>query len=144
MAGPNPISGNYDSFSYLDLMLRPADYVNVDAIYVKNKAVRGEIAAALRRSLDQNPPAAAPDLGEVRNAIRSNPIQLIQRASEAPLADRSGDGEGDTDTAVSRGAVALDEMKQLYDEGMTVILDARGPGDSAEDHIPGAVNIPYH
>lgn len=82
-------------------------------------------------------------IGVAHNAIRSNPIQLIQRAPEAPLADRSGDGEGDTDTAVSPGAVALDEMKQLYDEGMTVILDARGPGEYAEGHIPGAVNIPY-
>ncbi len=69
VAGPHAISGNPDGFSYLDLMLRPADYVHMDAIYVKNKAVRGEIAAALRRSLDQNPPAAAPDLGEVRTQL---------------------------------------------------------------------------
>jgi cytochrome c-type biogenesis protein CcsB len=50
VAGPHQIDGNADTFSYLDLMLRPAVYEDRDAIYVKNKPMRTQIIAALRRS----------------------------------------------------------------------------------------------
>jgi cytochrome c-type biogenesis protein CcsB len=52
VSGPRAINGESDSFSYLDLMLRPGAYEDADIIYVKNKALRGEIAAALQRSPD--------------------------------------------------------------------------------------------
>ena len=56
VSGPRAFNGQSDSFSYLDLMLRPEAYEDADIIYVKNKGLRGEIAAALQRSLDQTLP----------------------------------------------------------------------------------------
>jgi cytochrome c-type biogenesis protein CcsB len=51
VSGPHQINGNPDGFSYLDLMLRPDLYAHVPVIYVKNKPLRGEIAAALAESM---------------------------------------------------------------------------------------------
>ncbi|MHC4217023.1 MAG: cytochrome c biogenesis protein CcsA [Planctomycetota bacterium] len=51
VSGPHQINGNPNGFSYLDLMLRPDRYAHVDAVYVKNKPMRGEIAAALGSSI---------------------------------------------------------------------------------------------
>ncbi len=53
VAGAHPVAGNPSAFAYLDLMLRPEAYTDADVIYVKNKPLRGEIATALRRSLDE-------------------------------------------------------------------------------------------
>ena len=53
VSGPHAINGNSDTFTYLDLMLRPEAYDDADAIYIKNKPIRGEIVAVLRRSLDE-------------------------------------------------------------------------------------------
>jgi cytochrome c-type biogenesis protein CcsB len=57
VSGPHPVAGNSSPFAYLDLMLRPEAYADADVIYVKNKPLRGEIAAALRASLDETLPA---------------------------------------------------------------------------------------
>ncbi len=53
VSGPHAINGNTDTFTYLDLMLRPEAYDDADAIFVKNKPIRSEIVAALHRSLDE-------------------------------------------------------------------------------------------
>ena len=63
VAGPHEVEGNPDAFTYLDMMLRPGAYENVDAVYIKNKPMRGEIAAALRRSLAENLPGRLGEQG---------------------------------------------------------------------------------
>ncbi len=73
VSGPNKIHGNPPGFSYMDLMLRPEDYRD-DVIYVKNKPMRGEIVAALRRSLDaalQQTAVEASRHGEIRDVSQA-------------------------------------------------------------------------
>ncbi len=64
VAGPHRINGNPDAFSYVDLMLRPEAYEDAATVYVKNKPMRGEIVAALRRSLAEMLPDQLARLGE--------------------------------------------------------------------------------
>ncbi len=52
VSGPHQVNGNTDAFSYLDLMFRPAAYADVPVVWVKSKPLRGQIAEALRRSVD--------------------------------------------------------------------------------------------
>ncbi len=66
VSGPHAINGNPDSFSYLDLMWRPQEYEDADAIYVKNKPIRPEIADALRQSLDETLPGQLANLQDTR------------------------------------------------------------------------------
>ena len=47
IAGPRRIQNQPHGFTYIDLMLRPERYRDVDIIYVKNKQVRWQIAAVL-------------------------------------------------------------------------------------------------
>lgn len=86
------------------------------------------------------------------NAVRSNPVKLIQNTtavSTVQHGDESKDTTGlDTATTTAQetlpeGAIGVDEVKRLFDEGTAVVIDARGPGAFEEGHIPGAVNIPY-
>ncbi len=86
------------------------------------------------------------------NAVRSNPVKLIQNAtavSTVQHGDRSKDSTGlDAATGAAQealpdGAIGIDELRRLYDENAVVIIDARAPGAFEEGHIPGAVNIPY-
>ncbi|MCZ6735650.1 MAG: cytochrome c biogenesis protein CcsA [Planctomycetota bacterium] len=66
VSGPHAINGNPDAFSYLDLMWRPQEYEDADAIYVKNKPIRPEIADALRQSLDETLPGQLANLRDTR------------------------------------------------------------------------------
>ncbi|MCZ6445411.1 MAG: cytochrome c biogenesis protein CcsA, partial [Planctomycetota bacterium] len=66
VSGPHAINGNPDGFSYLDLMWRPQAYEDADAIYVKNKPIRPEIADALRQSLDETLPGQLANLRDTR------------------------------------------------------------------------------
>jgi len=52
ITGLRKINGQSPSFMYLDLMLRPERYEDIDHIYVKNKLVRAGIARALAGSVD--------------------------------------------------------------------------------------------
>ncbi len=64
VCGSRSIEGNPDAFSYLDLMFRPQEYRDRAAVHVRNKPLRGEIAAVLLRSLQGGPgPEAGPDAG---------------------------------------------------------------------------------
>ncbi len=68
VSGAHPVAGNTSAFAYLDLMLRPEAYADADVIYVKNKPLRGEIAKALRQSLDETLPgqlASLPGAGSL-------------------------------------------------------------------------------
>ena len=85
--------------------------------------------------------------GVVHNTVRSQPVRLIQPVpafASTEVRDASG---GNPALGGARdappGEVPADQMKRLYDEGVTVILDARSPAEYAEGHIPGAINIPY-
>ncbi|MCH8165201.1 MAG: cytochrome c biogenesis protein CcsA [Planctomycetes bacterium] len=66
VSGPHAIKGNPDGFSYLDLMWRPQEYEDADAIYVKNRPIRPEIADALRQSLDETLPGQLANLRDTR------------------------------------------------------------------------------
>ncbi len=89
--------------------------------------------------------------GVVHNTVRPQPVTLIQRVPAPARTDATGTGGGSPapvgESVGAREALAGEvpshEMKRLYDEGVTVILDARSPAEYAEGHIPGAINIPY-
>ena len=39
--------------------------------------------------------------------------------------------------------VQLADVKQLFDAGAVVLIDAREPEEYGEGHIPGALSMPY-
>lgn len=47
IAGPRSINAQSNGFTYLDLMLRPESYTEVELLYVKNKQVREQIVGLL-------------------------------------------------------------------------------------------------
>jgi len=95
--------------------------------------------------------ALASVLGVVHNALRADSIKLIQKVPPAPAIAASDDPAGggtpapgtEGEMTLAEGEISVQEMKRIYDEGFTVIIDARGLGEFAEGHIPGAINIPY-
>jgi rhodanese-related sulfurtransferase len=102
-------------------------------------------------------------IGIAQNAVRSNPVKLIQNtrpvstashdagetaSGVTPEVDAAHPADGQTTPAVAEeslpeGSVSLERARQLYDEGVSIFIDARSPESFAEGHIPGAVNIPY-
>jgi cytochrome c-type biogenesis protein CcsB len=59
ISGPNKINGNPPVFSYIDMMARPEVYDDTDMVYVKNKTMRADLAAALASSGKDAPWAEA-------------------------------------------------------------------------------------
>ncbi|MBL0926469.1 MAG: cytochrome c biogenesis protein CcsA [Phycisphaerales bacterium] len=51
IAGPRRVGGLPKDFTYLDMLLRPERYDDADAVYVKNRTMRADIAEALRASV---------------------------------------------------------------------------------------------
>ncbi len=49
VVGPRAIDGQSTSFTYLDMLLRPENYVERDVVYVKNPLVLGQILDVLER-----------------------------------------------------------------------------------------------
>jgi rhodanese-related sulfurtransferase len=93
---------------------------------------------------------AATAIGIGVNAVRSNPVKLIQNTQAVSTASHDeeaapavSDGGMPEAEALPEGAVAVDELKQLLDEGAIVLIDARSPSAFEEKRIPGAINIPY-
>ena len=83
-------------------------------------------------------------IGVAANAVRSNPVKLINNVSTTKADHSAGEAATDTDpTALGEGEIDLAGMQERWDSGLSIILDARSPGEYAEGHIPGAINIPY-
>ena len=92
-----------------------------------------------------------------QNAVRSNPVKLIQDTAPVSTARHGGDaaerddaggngaatGGAGMDAPLPEGAVGVEEARRLYDEGIAIFIDARSPDGYAEGHIPGSINIPY-
>jgi len=87
-------------------------------------------------------------IGVAQNAVRSNPVKLVQNVATTK-ADHSATNAADGETAegeapaLGQGEVDLAGMQERWGSGLSIILDARSPGEYAEGHIPGAINIPY-
>jgi len=56
VSGSNRIDGQSATFTYLDMMLRPGEYVDRDVIYVHKKPVREKIASAILSAFDDGLP----------------------------------------------------------------------------------------
>jgi rhodanese-related sulfurtransferase len=91
-------------------------------------------------------------IGIAQNTVRSNPVKLIQDTAVVSTVrhgdERAATAEGDAAAALEEetlpaGAIGVDDVKRLYDEGTAVIIDARAPEVFEAGHIPGAINIPY-
>jgi rhodanese-related sulfurtransferase len=88
-------------------------------------------------------------VGVAQNALRTHPVKLIQTVQAvAPEKARSGDPSGEADLSdAGEGAevegVSTEEMLRMIQEGLTVVIDARGPSEYENGHLPGAINIPY-
>lgn len=50
VTGPRLIAGHTDGFTYLDLILRPDQYLDEDIIFVKNKQVRAQLLDVLKNN----------------------------------------------------------------------------------------------
>jgi len=50
VSGPNRVNGQPPVFTYIDMMVRPEAYDEVGLIWVKNQAMRGDIATALGKA----------------------------------------------------------------------------------------------
>ena len=102
-------------------------------------------------------------IGIAQNAVRGNPFRLIPLniATPAPsaatdatpaVADASAEAEtpaGEVDaspeiTAVelAAGELIMERVRIIMETGTAIIIDARGEGEFAEGHLPGALNIP--
>jgi rhodanese-related sulfurtransferase len=90
---------------------------------------------------------AAGIIGVAHNTTRSTPVKLIQHVPAALAASGNPGAETGEDeyssTAPVSAAISVDQMREVVDEGLIVVLDARSPAEYAEEHIPGAINIPY-
>jgi cytochrome c-type biogenesis protein CcsB len=86
VAGPHEVEGKADAFTYLDMIFRPAGYEGVDAIYVKNKPMRAEIASALKRSLAETLPQRLSGQGlselEIAEQARHVQDQMARRMAD--------------------------------------------------------------
>jgi rhodanese-related sulfurtransferase len=82
-------------------------------------------------------------VGVAVNAARPDGIALIQKGAVVSTAQH---GEVDSTAApapLAEGAISVEEMKQIFDAGTAVILDARSTEEYEEGHIPGSINIPH-
>ena len=99
--------------------------------------------------------AVAAIIGIAQNTVRSNPVKLIQDAKVVSTVNHGGEAEktvgaettpgtdAPTEVTLPEGAIDVDTARRLYDEGVTIFIDARSPSGYDEGHIPGAINIPY-
>lgn len=89
-------------------------------------------------------------IGVAQNALRSQPVKLIQMV-QAVAPEKAGNGDPPADAGASAasgeatedGGVSTEEMARIVEEGLTVVIDARGPSEYEKGHLPGAINIPY-
>jgi 3-mercaptopyruvate sulfurtransferase SseA len=83
-------------------------------------------------------------VGVAVNAARPNGVALIQKGAAVETVHH---GEVDTTATeappLAEGAISLEEMKQQFDAGTAVIIDARSTEEYEEGHLPGAINIPH-
>ena len=82
-------------------------------------------------------------LGVAQNAVRSNPVKLVQNVAPPKAASTPATGAEGEAHALADGEIALEEMQERFDNGLSIFLDARSPAEYAEGHIPGAINISY-
>lgn len=82
--------------------------------------------------------------GVAVNAVRpSGGVALIQKGQAVSTA-RHGDVDSTAAGVVpAEGVVTLEQMKQMFDSGDAVIIDARSTTEYEEGHIPGSINIPH-
>ena len=81
--------------------------------------------------------------GVAVNAVRpGGSVALIQKGQAVSTAQH-GDVDSTASVAPAEGVVTLEQMKQLFDSGGAVIIDARSTTEYEEGHIPGAINIPH-
>lgn len=55
VSGPHKAGGQRADFTYFDMLLRPERYVDSDVVFIKNKAVRQQLARALAQRPDYPP-----------------------------------------------------------------------------------------
>lgn len=101
-------------------------------------------------------------VGVAQNAIRSDSITLfpkIQKPTPRSVTNPTAAEEADptavtdpgevnlsgeaTDEELAAGELSKDRLKVIIDAGTAIVIDARGEGEFAEGHIPGALNIPF-
>ena len=92
--------------------------------------------------------AIAAVVGVAHNVVRSHPVKLVQSVEAVSTAQKHADDEGaagyaDTGGELPEDAVSLERMKEIFDEGVAMIIDARAPGEYEKGHIPGSLNVPY-
>jgi rhodanese-related sulfurtransferase len=96
--------------------------------------------------------ATAAVIGVLHNAVRGGSVPLIQDVERVSTVQHGNGGDGPEQTGeinigqpleLPEGAVTVEQVKAMIDNGSAYIIDARAPGPFAEGHIAGAINIPY-
>ncbi len=78
-------------------------------------------------------------VGIAVNAARPTGVALIPQGEAVATAHHDS-------TAVvepREGVVTVEQMKEAFDAGTAVIIDARSTEEYEEGHIPGSINIPH-
>lgn len=79
-------------------------------------------------------------IGVAHNAVRSTPLELVPNLEAS---EPTGGVEDAAERRLSQGPISVEGMKQIVEEGLTFVVDARGASDYARGHIPGAISMPY-
>lgn len=83
-------------------------------------------------------------VGVAVNAVRpSGGVALIQKGQPVATVQHGAADSTVASAVPAEGVVSLEQMKQLFDAGTAVIIDARSTTEYEEGHIPGAINIPH-
>lgn len=82
-------------------------------------------------------------LGVAVNAARPNGIALIQKGAAVSTVKHGAEADSTAAAEPAEGVVTLEQMKELFDAGESVIIDARSVKEYEEGHIPGSINIPH-
>ncbi len=109
ISGPRKINQQPNDFTYLDMMFRPQQYLNVDMIYVKNKLVMNQIVEALH-----NHPAVNEARAEHLKKSRLISQSLINHPEVAGLLQRMGQDLIRTAKAVDAIQSALTVSSPLF------------------------------
>jgi len=94
--------------------------------------------------------------GLIVNAMRAKPLTLVPRVAvaksepvETPAAravespESPGAALPVTDAELAAGELGIERVLALLPAPDVIVIDARGPEEYDEGHIPGALNVPY-
>ncbi len=145
VSGPRSINGQSNGFTYLDLILRPERYQDVDLLFVKNKNVRAQILDALKGhpEVDESRAAAMRNSGLIARKLLTEPgiTKLLARLGQDLIRGSKQVDAIQSALMVSDSRFLLDALRMVAppngDAGAPWLSISRlvGSGDLSRDDI---------